>query len=121
MGGGVTFAVQTALYDALIKDGLSNHSAWRAAFAIVPVPLCLFVAAITLLFGTDSPAGKWSQRHTLPATRLAEQSGHHVELDPDEKKALEAKELEKDAGVITDVVAAEETGRFVALLPRHDR
>ena len=42
---------------------------FAAAFAIVPVPILLFVALITLLIGTDHPNGKWSDRHKLPASR----------------------------------------------------
>jgi NNP family nitrate/nitrite transporter-like MFS transporter len=48
LGGGVTF---------LVEGGMSGHSAWRTAFAIVPVPILLIVAAATLFFGTDHPAG----------------------------------------------------------------
>jgi hypothetical protein len=32
--------------------------AWRAAFAIVPVPILLFTVVLVILFGTDHPAGK---------------------------------------------------------------
>ncbi|KAI6148502.1 major facilitator superfamily domain-containing protein [Pisolithus tinctorius] len=62
-GGGFTFIVMIALYNSLISDGLTPHVAWRAAFAIVPVPFLLTVAAATLVFGTDHPAGRWSDRH----------------------------------------------------------
>ncbi|KIM76890.1 hypothetical protein PILCRDRAFT_825891 [Piloderma croceum F 1598] len=86
MGGGATFAVMVSLYTSLRSDGLSQHSAWRVAFAIVPVPVLLFVAALTLIFGQDHPAGKWSERHTLPATSIAIARGHHVRIDHDAKK-----------------------------------
>lgn len=36
-----------------------------AAFAIVPVPILIFVALITLIFGTDHPNGKWADRHKM--------------------------------------------------------
>ena len=62
-GGGVTFVVMIALYDALVSDGLTPHVAWRAAFAIVPVPCLLVVAALVFIFGRDHPAGKWSDRY----------------------------------------------------------
>ncbi|KAJ7719244.1 nitrate/nitrite porter [Mycena maculata] len=101
MGGGATFAIMVATYSGLRSDGLSNHSAWRAAFAIVPVPILLSVAVIILVFGQDHPAGKWSQRHTLPATTIAIAHGHHVHIDADEKfrpesadeKGLEASDV----------------------------
>ncbi|KAJ7433452.1 nitrate/nitrite porter [Mycena galericulata] len=85
MGGGATFAIMVSTYSSLRSDGLSNHSAWRAAFAIVPVPILISVAALTLIFGQDHPAGKWSQRHTLPATAAAIAHGHDVHVDADEK------------------------------------
>ncbi|KAJ7139302.1 nitrate/nitrite porter [Mycena epipterygia] len=90
MGGGATFAIMVSTYSGLRSDGLSEHSAWRAAFAIVPVPILLFVAAITLIFGQDHPAGEWSQRHTLPATTVSNALGHHVH--PDEKMRRESKD-----------------------------
>ena len=75
-GGGVTFIVMTNLYQSLRDRGMSNHKAWRASFAIVPVPILLSLAALALLFGTDCPAGKWSQRHEVPATAIAAARGH---------------------------------------------
>ncbi|KAK7682148.1 hypothetical protein QCA50_014735 [Cerrena zonata] len=65
-GGGFTFLIMVALYDRLVSHGLSSHTSWRAAFAIVPVPVLLLVALITLLFGTDHPNGKWSDRFSDP-------------------------------------------------------
>merc|ERR1711939_368006 len=85
LGGGVTFVVQVALFESLVNDrGLTKSQAWRTAFAVVPVPILLFVAALCLFFGTDCPAGKWSQRHTMPATLVAMQQGHNVVLDKNE-------------------------------------
>jgi NNP family nitrate/nitrite transporter-like MFS transporter len=47
---------------------------------------------LTLIFGQDHPAGKWSERHTLPATSIAVAKGHHVYIDDDEKKlSMDAK------------------------------
>ncbi|TFK34311.1 nitrate transporter [Crucibulum laeve] len=86
-GWGATFAIMTSLYEGLRSRGLSQHSAWRAAFAIVPAPILIFVATLTLIFGQDHPAGKWSERHNLPATELAIKKGHEAHLDSDEKKA----------------------------------
>ncbi|GAA6042048.1 hypothetical protein JCM8097_004079 [Rhodosporidiobolus ruineniae] len=97
LGGGVTFVVQVALFERLVKGGLSQHSAWRAAFAIVPVPILLIVAAATLIFGTDHPAGKWSARHTLPATAAAARQGHFASLDASERAVIERKMREKAA------------------------
>lgn len=83
---------------------MTNHVAWRAAFAIVPVPILLFVAAITLIFGTDCPAGKWSQRHDVPATAVALARGHQLHLNKDEQ--VSKKDVE--GGAVSVVAAAEE-------------
>lgn len=43
MGGGATFAIMASLYASLTTvHGLSNHVAWRAAFAIVPLVIHIF-------------------------------------------------------------------------------
>ena len=52
------------------------------------------MAILTLIVGKDHPAGKWSERHNLPATALAAQQGHQVHQDAGEKKT----ELEKNYG-----------------------
>ncbi|GAA5821556.1 hypothetical protein JCM3770_006822 [Rhodotorula araucariae] len=99
LGGGVTFVVQVAVFESLVHDrGLSPHSAWRAAFAVVPVPILLGVAIATIIFGTDHPAGKWSARHTLPATAIAAQHGHLAFLDASERAVVEKKMREKQTG-----------------------
>ncbi|KZV93273.1 nitrate transporter [Exidia glandulosa HHB12029] len=70
-GGGFTFIIMVALYERLLRDGLSPHSAWRAAFAIVPVPVLLGTSVLVMVFGTDHPAGRWSERYNIPAARTA--------------------------------------------------
>ncbi|PPQ68007.1 hypothetical protein CVT26_007370 [Gymnopilus dilepis] len=85
--GGATFAIMTTLFQSLTARGLSSHVAWRASFAIVPVPILLFVAGLIFLLGQDHPAGRWSERHNLPATTIAlqQENGHHnanYGLDP---------------------------------------
>ncbi|KAJ7085179.1 nitrate/nitrite porter [Mycena belliarum] len=100
MGGGATFAIMVSTYSSLRSaNGLSAHSAWRAAFAIVPVPILLFVAALTLVFGQDHPAGAWSQRHTLPAAAVAIAHGNPVHIEPDATPKDEKKLEEGDVQV----------------------
>ncbi|TCD62455.1 hypothetical protein EIP91_006882 [Steccherinum ochraceum] len=78
-GGGFTFIIMIALYNNLRDDGLSPHSAWRASFAIVPVPILFFVAVMVMIFGTDHPNGAWANRHDLPAAHLEiDNSGRRV-------------------------------------------
>lgn len=89
LGGGVTFGTQTGLFQRLTKSGLSQHIAWRVCFVIVPVPCLLLVAGAMMLFAKDHPAGKWSQRHQLPAIEVAMLQGHQPQLAHDEICALE--------------------------------
>merc|ERR1711939_936202 len=110
LGGGVTFVVQVALFESLVNDrGLTKSQAWRTAFAVVPVPILLFVAALCLFFGTDCPAGKWSQRHTMPATLVAMQQGHNVVLDKNEYIVTEKADSKGNSNAATAVQAAETT------------
>ena len=56
------------------------------------------MAVLTLIFGQDHPAGKWSQRHTMPATAIAIAKGHQVHIDRDEETvALDAKPSKEDS------------------------
>ncbi|KAF9007402.1 nitrate transporter [Cyathus striatus] len=99
--GGATFAIMTSLFESLRSRGMSQHVAWRAAFAIVPAPILLFVAVLTILFGQDHPAGRWSERHNLPATALAAQTGHEVHYDSDEKRGGDISPKKGDEEAIT--------------------
>ncbi|GAA5967836.1 hypothetical protein JCM11641_005781 [Rhodosporidiobolus odoratus] len=117
LGGGVTFVVQVALFQRLVDGGISGHSAWRAAFAIVPVPILLVTAALTLIFGSDHPAGKWSARHTLPATAIAARQGHLANLDAAEREVVERKMREKAAGSGRVQAADDEEVQDLAEIP----
>jgi NNP family nitrate/nitrite transporter-like MFS transporter len=70
MGGGATFVIMTSLYESLLRLGLTQHVAWRVSFAAVPAPALIFVAILTLIFGQDHPAGRWHERHNIPATEI---------------------------------------------------
>ncbi|KAI6043495.1 major facilitator superfamily domain-containing protein [Pisolithus marmoratus] len=80
-GGGITFIIMIALYDSLRSHGLTPHVAWRAAFAIVPVPCLLVIAIATLVFGTDHPAGRWSDRHKAIALAIKDKGPPSVSLE----------------------------------------
>lgn len=87
-----------ALYNQLIKDGLSRHTAWRAAFATVPVPILLTTALLVMLLGTDHPAGKWADRHTIPASRIAARTQgaeNAANLEGDAEKLAHARALDE--------------------------
>ncbi|EIN13059.1 nitrate transporter [Punctularia strigosozonata HHB-11173 SS5] len=109
-GGGFTFIIMIALYNRLLADGLSRHAAWRAAFAIVPVPILLSVAALTLLIGTDHPAGKWQDRHDVPWThgdQINERAPAALKLDRVDEKAS----AEQDSANGSADVAVSAAGR----------
>ncbi|KAG5335747.1 hypothetical protein C0989_000490 [Termitomyces sp. Mn162] len=90
--GGATFAVMTSLYAALIQTGMTPHVAWRASFAIVPLPCLLLVALMILIFGQDHPVGKWSERQNLPATTRLEKQGRRIHLLVDKKNSSKQKD-----------------------------
>ncbi|KAF8805920.1 putative high affinity nitrate transporter protein 2 [Phlegmacium glaucopus] len=102
MGGGATFAIMTSLFQSLTdRLGLSTHVAWRAAFAIVPAPILLFVAGLTLIFGQDHPAGKWSERHCTPAAALSVQKRQETPSDHDEKHSEEKDRKDLEGGLVS--------------------
>jgi NNP family nitrate/nitrite transporter-like MFS transporter len=120
-GGGFTFLIMIALYDRLLKDGLSSHSAWRAAFAIVPVPALLFTALLVWVFGTDSPAGSWADRHNVPAAHMnsgAEGAANH---EGDEEKLKRAREADETHSMSTgDAVDKDKNQAVVTIAPAED-
>jgi len=77
-----------ALYNGLLSAGLRPGLAWRASFVVVPVPFLLLVAAAMMMFGTDHPAGKWSDRHKAIAhsRELAESEDEKPYITPDDGK-----------------------------------
>ncbi|KDN35570.1 hypothetical protein RSAG8_11485, partial [Rhizoctonia solani AG-8 WAC10335] len=86
MGGGITFIIMVSLFQQLVHAGLSDHLAWRVAFVAVPVPVLLSVAALTMIFGWDHPAGKWEDRYKLAAHTAVSGHGDVVEgREVDEK------------------------------------
>jgi len=58
------------------------------------VPVLTLAGAAVLIFGQDHPAGKWSERHNLPATTLAAQQGHEVICDDDNSSNKNTKDSE---------------------------
>jgi MFS transporter, NNP family, nitrate/nitrite transporter len=101
-GGGFTFIIMLALYNTLVRDGLSSHSAWRAAFAIVPVPILLATAMAIMIFGTDHPSGKWSDRFNVPAAHITSDEGNVAENQTHEiirEKLGHARQMEEEATI----------------------
>ncbi|CRK16896.1 hypothetical protein BN1708_017522, partial [Verticillium longisporum] len=66
-GGGVTYFVMPAVFDAFVSRGYKPGVAWRLTF-IVPL-ICIITCGIALLLlCDDTPTGKWSDRHLHPAS-----------------------------------------------------
>lgn len=84
-----------ALYNGLLSTGLASGVAWRAAFVIIPVPFLILVAVSVMVFGTDHPAGKWSDRHQAITPRLGRDSRKLDDVSEDEK-ALDRPDESKD-------------------------
>jgi NNP family nitrate/nitrite transporter-like MFS transporter len=61
-----------------------------------PPQILIITAIVTLIFGQDHPAGKWSQRHLTPATAAAVQAGHEVKMDHAEIKRMQEKKAEPE-------------------------
>jgi NNP family nitrate/nitrite transporter-like MFS transporter len=61
-GGGVAFFVMPAIMNDLSNRGYSKHQSWSYSFLVGPLIILMFTAALILLFGSDCPEGKWSQR-----------------------------------------------------------
>jgi NNP family nitrate/nitrite transporter-like MFS transporter len=79
LGGGITYFVMPAVYNSLVKDGLSPHVAWRVSF-VVPGILIVFVAICLLLLCPDTPTGKWSERFAAAEDNLRRHSVVGVEV-----------------------------------------
>ncbi|KAF2723440.1 nitrate transporter [Polychaeton citri CBS 116435] len=72
-GGGITYFVMPAVYNSLVGDGLSEHTAWRVAF-IVPGILIVAAAVALLVLCPDTPTGKWSEREQAAQNNLRSHS-----------------------------------------------
>ncbi|CRK28303.1 hypothetical protein BN1723_014115 [Verticillium longisporum] len=74
-GGGVTYFVMPAVFDAFVSRGYKPGVAWRLTF-IVPL-ICIITCGIALLLlCDDTPTGKWSDRHLHVQENL---QGHGIQ------------------------------------------
>jgi MFS transporter, NNP family, nitrate/nitrite transporter len=72
-GGGITYFAMPAIYNSLVREGLSKHQAWRVAF-VVPGALIVATALGLLLLCQDCPTGKWSDRAEAAVSNLRSHS-----------------------------------------------
>jgi len=112
MGGGATYAIMAGLFQSLTQSlGLSPHIAWRVAFAIVPVPILLFIAGLIFLFGLDHPSGRWEERLNTNAFYL--EKDHQVpvtsSLDVKNDKGLENVRIDTHQGQDGDMTTVNST------------
>jgi len=72
-GGGIAYFVMPAVYNSLVRTGLSKHDAWRVAF-VVPGIVITSTAILMLVFCPDCPTGKWSERESAIDAHFGKQS-----------------------------------------------
>lgn len=76
-GGGITYFIMPAIYNSLMKNGLSAHSSWRVAF-IVPGIVIVAVALALFFLCQDTPTGAWADRFQSAESNLRQ---HGIEGD----------------------------------------
>ncbi|KAK3906944.1 putative nitrate transporter [Staphylotrichum tortipilum] len=81
-GGGITYFIMPAVFDALIGGGHSTGQAWRLTF-LVPLAMVIATGIALLLLCPDTPTGKWSERHlhTIAVIDGVEGSSSDTEKD----------------------------------------
>ncbi|KAL2122876.1 hypothetical protein VTJ04DRAFT_3331 [Mycothermus thermophilus] len=67
-GGGITYLIMPAVYDALVAGGHTPSKAWRFTF-LVPLAMVLTVAVALLVLCPDAPTGRWRDRHMVQGAR----------------------------------------------------
>ncbi|KAK4188557.1 putative nitrate transporter [Podospora australis] len=61
-GGGITYFIMPAVYDAFVASGRTSGQSWRLTF-IIPLVMVLITGTALLLLCEDTPTGKWEERH----------------------------------------------------------
>jgi NNP family nitrate/nitrite transporter-like MFS transporter len=61
-GGGITYFIMPAVYDALVGGGHTAGQAWRLTF-LVPLAMVITTAIALIVLCPDTPTGKWRDRH----------------------------------------------------------
>ncbi|CAP69414.1 uncharacterized protein PODANS_1_10780 [Podospora anserina S mat+] len=61
-GGGITYFIMPAVYDAFVASGRSPGQSWRLTF-IIPLVMVIATGTALLLLCPDTPTGKWADRH----------------------------------------------------------
>ncbi|KDR71729.1 hypothetical protein GALMADRAFT_270867 [Galerina marginata CBS 339.88] len=107
--GGATFIIMGSVFQGLTASGLTPHVAWRASFAIVPLPILFIVAGLIFILGQDHPAGKWSERYKTPATAIATRQGHEFHNSGSEKALEKEGKDSENAFVSIEQVKEEDT------------
>lgn len=61
-GGGITYFIMPAVYDAFVHMGYAPGPAWRLTF-LVPLIMVIATGIGLILLCPDTPMGKWNERH----------------------------------------------------------
>ncbi|KAL2178840.1 major facilitator superfamily domain-containing protein [Thermothelomyces heterothallicus CBS 202.75] len=61
-GGGITYFIMPAVYDALAGAGYLPGQAWRLTF-LVPLSMVITTGIALILLCPDTPTGRWRDRH----------------------------------------------------------
>ncbi|KAG6895363.1 hypothetical protein C0992_001653 [Termitomyces sp. T32_za158] len=86
------------------KNCVGTVNALVGGWGNMGLPCLLLVAVMTLIFGQDHPAGKWSERQNIPAaatTTAAEDQGHHNHFQVDNEKILSSKKDKQSKDHVT--------------------
>ncbi|GAP90395.2 putative nitrate transporter [Rosellinia necatrix] len=78
-GGGITYFIMPAVFDAFHARGYGNRAAWRLTF-IVPLIVTITTGVGMLLLCPDTPTGKWSERHLHAGPHGGDRGGGIVDV-----------------------------------------
>ncbi|KAJ4295982.1 hypothetical protein N0V88_004684 [Collariella sp. IMI 366227] len=80
-GGGVTYFVMPAVYDAVLGRGYTPGQAWRLTF-IVPLAMAITTGVALIVLCPDTPTGKWSEGHLHTQNLNTSNQKHATSTNP---------------------------------------
>jgi NNP family nitrate/nitrite transporter-like MFS transporter len=79
-GGGITYFIMPAVYDALIGARHTPGQAWRLTF-LVPLAMVITTGIALIALCPDTPTGKWRDRHLHVRSHHAESPTSETDAD----------------------------------------
>ncbi|KAL2199930.1 major facilitator superfamily domain-containing protein [Corynascus similis CBS 632.67] len=121
-GGGITYFIMPAVYDALAGLGYLPGQAWRLTF-LVPLGMVISTGIALILLCPDTPTGRWSDRHLHAQREPLDLDAHHAPSNLDLETSIgtnteKANSIVDVPGRITDRPDPIETSKNKKLLPR---